>query len=104
MPDHEKRPGQELSAAHHPGEHHGEHRGAGGAHDAHALHQGEAHAQHGAVGSGHSGHHAHMVADFRRRFWICLILSVPVLALAPLIQRWLGLNARLLRLERSAAS
>jgi len=27
-----------------------------------------------------------MVADFRRRFWVSLILSVPVLALSPLIQ------------------
>jgi Cu2+-exporting ATPase len=33
-----------------------------------------------------------MVADFRRRFWVSLVLSVPVLALAPLIQTWLGLG------------
>jgi Cu2+-exporting ATPase len=33
-----------------------------------------------------------MVADFRRRFWISLVLSIPVLALAPLIQEWLGLG------------
>jgi Cu2+-exporting ATPase len=32
-----------------------------------------------------------MVADFRRRFWVSLVLSLPVLALAPSIQRWLGL-------------
>ena len=31
-----------------------------------------------------------MVADFRRRFWVSVVLTVPVLALAPLIQRWLG--------------
>ena len=44
--------------------------------------------------SGHEngGHHAHMVADFRRRFWVSLILSLPVLALAPLIQRLLGVE------------
>jgi len=36
-----------------------------------------------------------MVADFRRRFWVSLILSIPVLALAPLIQGWLGLGERL---------
>ena len=34
----------------------------------------------------HGSHHAHMVADFRRRFWVSLILTVPVLLLAPLIQ------------------
>jgi Cu2+-exporting ATPase len=43
----------------------------------------------------HHDHHAHMVADFRRRFWISLALTVPVLALAPLIQRLLGLEQAL---------
>jgi Cu2+-exporting ATPase len=33
-----------------------------------------------------------MVADFRRRFWISLVLTLPVLALAPLIQRFLGIE------------
>jgi Cu2+-exporting ATPase len=33
-----------------------------------------------------------MVADFRRRFWMSLALTVPVLALAPHIQGWLGLG------------
>ena len=50
---------------------------------------------HGA-GSGHGGgnhtNHAHMVADFRRRFWISLILTLPVLTLAPLIQQVLGVE------------
>ncbi len=45
-----------------------------------------------APSQGHSSHHAHMVADFRRRFWVSLILSVPVLALAPLIQKLLGVE------------
>ena len=36
-----------------------------------------------------------MVADFRERFWVSLVLSVPVLALAPLNQAWLGLAERL---------
>jgi P-type Cu2+ transporter len=40
----------------------------------------------------HTSHHAHMVADFRRRFWISLILSVPVIVLAPMIQQLLGLR------------
>jgi len=41
---------------------------------------------------GEHEHHAHMVADFRRRFWVSLVLTVPVLALAPLIQRFLGVE------------
>jgi Cu2+-exporting ATPase len=32
-----------------------------------------------------------MVADYRRRFWVALILTPPVLLLSPMIQRWLGL-------------
>ena len=41
---------------------------------------------------GHENHHAHMVADFRKRFWISAILTVPILALSPLIQQLLGLE------------
>jgi len=42
----------------------------------------------------HNGgdHHAQMVADFRRRFWISLVLTVPILTLSPLIQGFLGLE------------
>lgn len=36
-----------------------------------------------------------MVADFRRRFWISLILTIPVVTLAPMIQEALGLRDRL---------
>lgn len=36
-----------------------------------------------------------MVADFRRRFWFSLILTLPILALSPMIQDWLGLERRL---------
>jgi Cu2+-exporting ATPase len=40
----------------------------------------------------HGGHQAHRVGDFRRRFWVSLILTVPVVALAPLIQELLGVR------------
>ncbi len=46
-------------------------------------------------GHGHHGngdHHDHMVADFRRRFWISLGMTIPVLILSPLIQAFLGLK------------
>ena len=36
-----------------------------------------------------------MVSDYRRRFWISLVLTVPVLALSPMIQQFLGLRAAL---------
>ncbi|WP_308400517.1 heavy metal translocating P-type ATPase [Agrobacterium tumefaciens] len=32
-----------------------------------------------------------MVADYRRRFWITLVLTPPVLLLSPMIQHWFGI-------------
>ncbi len=40
----------------------------------------------------HHDHHRMMVADFRRRFWICGALTIPVLLLSPMIQEWLGIG------------
>lgn len=37
-------------------------------------------------------HHALMVTDYRRRFFVSLILMIPVLALSPMIQMFLGAN------------
>ncbi|OAQ20866.1 Lead, cadmium, zinc and mercury transporting P-type ATPase [Thermosulfurimonas dismutans] len=36
-----------------------------------------------------------MVADFRRRFWVCLLLTIPVLLLSPLIQKVLGFYGKI---------
>jgi len=49
------------------------------------------HAGHMQSGS-HANHHAMMVADFRRRFWVSLIVTVPVLLLSPLIQGFLNIT------------
>ncbi len=40
----------------------------------------------------HASHHEMMVTDFRKRFWVSLALTGPVLLLAPMIQEWLGLT------------
>ena len=37
-------------------------------------------------------HHAMMEADFRRRFWVVLALTIPVLLLSPTIQQWFGFS------------
>jgi len=37
-------------------------------------------------------HHRMMIADFRRRFWVSMILTVPILLLSPMIQRWFGFD------------
>ncbi len=41
---------------------------------------------------GHQSHHEHMVADFKRRFFVSLILTVPILVLSPMIQRISGIG------------
>jgi Cu2+-exporting ATPase len=45
---------------------------------------------------GHEGHdhHAMMIMDFKKRFWISLILTVPVLLLSEMIQHWLGFEIK----------
>jgi Cu2+-exporting ATPase len=45
--------------------------------------------------AGRQAHPAHLdhpghEAMFRRRFWVCLVLSVPVLIYSPAIQGWFG--------------
>ena len=51
-------------------------------HDGHASHQ------------SHASHASH-VEDFKRRFWLSLVLTVPVVGLAEMIQEWLGLRETL---------
>lgn len=75
---------------HHQHEHEGYHTG----HEMHKEH-GEYKGHDGHKDHDHHSHHAHMVADFKRRFWISLLLTVPVLALAPMIQGLLGLREAL---------
>jgi len=40
----------------------------------------------------HHDHHAHMAADFRKRFWISLALTLPILLLSPMLQKLVGLH------------
>ena len=40
------------------------------------------------TGGGHD-HHAMMIGDFKKRFWISLIITVPILLLSEMIQHWL---------------
>lgn len=45
-------------------------------------------------GSGHGAHVDHTGHEemFRRRFWVSLVLSIPVILYSPTIQEWLGLR------------
>jgi P-type Cu2+ transporter len=57
-------------------------------HDQHQEHTGQSKNEHGS--HDHSGHHAMMIEDFRKRFWISLIVTIPILVLSPMIQGLLG--------------
>lgn len=55
----------------------------------------ETHTGHGgAQGEDHSGHVDHSGHEqmFRQRFWVNLILTVPVLLFSPMLQEWLGFS------------
>jgi P-type Cu2+ transporter len=59
----------------------------------HSGHSEHPHATATAQGAAHGGHdHAAMIIDYRRRFWISLALTLPVLVLSPVIQRALGME------------
>lgn len=60
--------------SHHSNHDHGEH---------------EEHSHHG-----HREHHKMMVEDFKFRFWWVLALTIPILALSPMIQEFLGVDWR----------
>jgi Cu2+-exporting ATPase len=53
-------------------------------------HTAHAHMQHEQHKAEEHDHHAMMEQDFRRRFWVVLVLTVPVLLLSPTIQGWFG--------------
>ncbi|MFP4163438.1 MAG: copper-translocating P-type ATPase [Chitinispirillaceae bacterium] len=45
--------------------------------------------------SGQQQHHQHHIVLFRRRFWVSLIITIPILVLSPLIQSVLGIREAL---------
>ena len=50
------------------------------------VHEHHEHPKHG-----HEGHdHSLMIDDFKKRFWISLIVSIPVILLSEMIQHWFG--------------
>ncbi|RCR70700.1 copper-translocating P-type ATPase [Larkinella punicea] len=44
--------------------------------------------------AGHDKHAGHHTGDFLKRFWVCLVVTVPVLLLSPMIQHWAGFHWR----------
>lgn len=87
----------DMHGEHEHHEHHESHE-----HHEHMEHGGHEHQDHSGHSIGgtegghdHHSHHEHMVADFKKRFWLSLVLTLPVLALSPMIQKILGLEQAL---------
>ncbi|NBI07247.1 copper-translocating P-type ATPase [Senegalia massiliensis] len=59
-------------------------------HDEHQNHE-HSH-EHNHDDHDHSGHHEMMIEDFKRRFFISLIVTIPILILSPMIQEWINLS------------
>ncbi|MDY0406941.1 heavy metal translocating P-type ATPase [Virgibacillus sp. 179-BFC.A HS] len=61
-------------------------------HRDHHAHEGHNHGGHG--GHGHHGHHEHgnMVKDFKKRFYISLFVTIPILIMSPMIQSFIGVD------------
>jgi Cu2+-exporting ATPase len=88
--DHHARPTR--GASHHVHAEHGPDEPSpdaphGHEHDGHVPHAG--HTGHG----GHDRHAGHSVEMFRNRFWVCLVLTIPVLAYAEGLWELVGLEA-----------
>lgn len=43
----------------------------------------------------HQHDHVHIVEDFRKRFWLSLVLTLPILILSPTIQEFVGFSTGL---------
>ena len=72
---------------------HHNHNDHGMEHHGHKEHDRSKHSEHS--GHNHHDHHEHMIKDFRKRFWVSLAVTIPILLLSPLIQHFLGLKETL---------
>jgi Cu2+-exporting ATPase len=62
------------------------HNHHGNNHEQHSNNEGQDH--------GHHDHHAHMIGEFKKRFWISVVITLPIIVLAPMIQELLGYELR----------
>src|SRR5262249_58019240 len=89
-----------MNRERHPDAQPAEHGPAAEDHAAHGdMHTGDmAHTAHGAApahgaGAAHDRHAGHSVAMFRDRFWLSLLLTLPVVFWSADVQAWLGYRA-----------
>src|SRR5699024_10181135 len=94
MAKHENEKHKHSEHNHHNHDHHDEEH----SHDSHQSHAHDhgSHGGHDHGGHGGHGHHDHgdMIGDFKKRFFISLIITIPILALSPMIQDFIGVDWR----------
>ncbi|WP_261340365.1 copper-translocating P-type ATPase [Aerococcus urinaeequi] len=70
--------------------HHDVHHDYDHEHMNHGEHNHDHHNHSGHGDHGHGGHGAHMMADFKQRFWVVLVLSIPLAIIAPMLMHLFG--------------
>lgn len=58
--------------------------------ESHMDHESMDHGAHSGHAQSHSQHHAAMIEDFRKRFWVVLALSIPIVILSEMVQMLFG--------------
>jgi Cu2+-exporting ATPase len=68
-------------------------------HEHHDMHENNNHEQHNHEhqhneheGHNHNDHHRMMIEDFKKRFFLSLIVTIPILILSPMIQEWTNIK------------
>ena len=54
----------------------------------HSSHESSSHDGKISTGEMHHDHHKMMIDDFKRRFYVTLVITIPVMLLSPMIQQW----------------
>lgn len=78
---------KEQAHHNHPPQEHMEH---GKEHESQKDHEGMDHSDHSRHDIEHSQHHAAMIEDFKKRFWVVLALSIPIIILSEMVQMLFG--------------
>ena len=78
------RPSKTLTFSDTPSQH--------GQHIEHMHEEHHSHEEKNHHSEGHHDHHAHMIEDFKKRFFINTFLSIPVLVFSKMIQEFLGIS------------
>ncbi len=86
---HSHQAGQSNHIQHEHVEEHVDRKTQGGDHSE-MEHQSMDHGNHGKHDIGHSSHHAMMIEDFKKRFWVVLVLTIPIVILSEMVQMLLG--------------